>query len=76
MSLQPFSRTTMMTDPFSSFGPSWDLWNRPAGEMFNQFDRMWPSASFMGSEGQFQTMNFDLVEHPDRFIFIAGKILQ
>jgi hypothetical protein len=76
MSLLPFSRNTQMTtDPFnsSSFGPSWDIWNRPS-DVFQQFDRMVPSAGWMGPEGQFQTLTFDLVEHPDRFVFIAGLV--
>ena len=64
-----------MNDPFaSSFGPSWDVWNRSGGDgALQQFDRMWPATAWMGPEGQFSTMSFDLVEHPDRFVFIAGR---
>lgn len=75
MSLLPFSRNTQITDPLtsSSFGPSWDVWNRPL-DVGQQFDRMWPSAGWMGQEGKSQTLTFDLVEHPDRFVFIAGPL--
>ena len=71
MSLIPFAfRTPSLVDPFASTLASqptgWDLWNRPGSE----FERLWPTT--LGN--QFQQLNFDLVEHPDRFTFTAGLI--
>jgi hypothetical protein len=63
-----------MTDPFtSSYGPTGEVWNRSPGDVFQQFDRMWPTNSaWMAPDGQVQSLSFDLVEHSDRFVFIAG----
>jgi hypothetical protein len=76
MSLLPFARSsTVTTDPFSSlYGPGNEVWNRSPGDVFQQFDRMWPTSStWMGPDGQVQSLCFDLVEHGDRFVFMAGE---